>query len=166
MVRTGDLLTGREVCSVAQYMDTLYDLWGSDTVHGDKIAYSKIAIGLLDRLNRNLPETGLGHNLHSRKRSLDASLDLHLRREADNPPDSMSARAAQAAATVGAATAPTGSNTDMTSTSPTERDEPQSSYRSNRDSTAFSAYPGDLCTGRDQTPRRFGGCGASRCLDY
>jgi len=39
MVRTGDLLTGREDCPVAQYMDTLYDLWGSDTVHGDKIAY-------------------------------------------------------------------------------------------------------------------------------
>jgi hypothetical protein len=76
MVRTGDLLTAREDCPVAQYMDTFYDLWGSDTVHGDKIAYSKIAISLLDRLNRNLPETDLRHNLHSRKRSLDASPDL------------------------------------------------------------------------------------------
>ncbi len=85
MVRTGDLLTGREDCPVAQYMDTLYDLWGSDIIHGEKIAYSKIAIGLLDRLNMNLPETDLRHNLHSRKRSLDATLDHHLRGEADIP---------------------------------------------------------------------------------
>jgi hypothetical protein len=48
MVRTGDMLTGRVDCPIAQYMDTLYDLWGSDTGHGDKLAYSKIAIGLLD----------------------------------------------------------------------------------------------------------------------
>jgi hypothetical protein len=56
-------------------LDTLYDLWGSDTVHGDKIAYSKIAIGLLDSLNRILPETDLRQNLQSRKRSLDTSPD-------------------------------------------------------------------------------------------
>jgi hypothetical protein len=47
MVRTGDLLTGRVDSPIALYMDSLYDLWGSDTVHGDKLAYSKIAIGLL-----------------------------------------------------------------------------------------------------------------------
>jgi hypothetical protein len=85
MVRTGDLLTGRVDCPIAQYMDTLYDLWGPGTVHGKKIAYSKIAIGLLDRLNRNLPETDLRHNLQSRKRSLDASPDFQFRREADIP---------------------------------------------------------------------------------
>ncbi len=83
MVRTGDMLTGREDCPIAQYMDTLYDLWGSD--NGDKIAYSKIAIGLLDRLNRNLPETDLRHNLQSRKRSLDASPVYQFRREDDIP---------------------------------------------------------------------------------
>jgi hypothetical protein len=35
MVRTGDLLTGRVDSPIALYMDSLYDLWGSDTVHGD-----------------------------------------------------------------------------------------------------------------------------------
>jgi hypothetical protein len=40
MVRTGDLLTGRNDCPVIHYMDTLYEQWGSDTLHGDKIAYS------------------------------------------------------------------------------------------------------------------------------
>jgi hypothetical protein len=50
-------------------------------VHGDKIAYSKIAIGLLDSLNRTLPDSDLRHNLQSRKRSLDSSPDLLSRRE-------------------------------------------------------------------------------------
>ncbi len=31
MVRTGDMLTGRVDCPIAQYMDTLYDLWGSES---------------------------------------------------------------------------------------------------------------------------------------
>ncbi len=81
MVRTGDLLTGRVDSPVAVYMDTLYELWGSDTVHGDKIAYSKLAIGLLDSLNRTLPDSDLRHNIQSRKRSLDSSPDLLYRRE-------------------------------------------------------------------------------------
>jgi hypothetical protein len=38
VVRTGDMLTSRMDCPIAQYMDTFYDLWGSDTVHRDKIA--------------------------------------------------------------------------------------------------------------------------------
>jgi hypothetical protein len=54
MIRTGDILTGRKDCPVIHYMDALYEMWGSD-----KIAYSKIAIGLLDKLNKNLPETDL-----------------------------------------------------------------------------------------------------------
>jgi hypothetical protein len=41
-----------------------------------------------------------------------------------------------------------------------------SNNRSNRDLSAFSTYPGDFRTGRDQTPRRFGGRGGSRRLDY
>ncbi len=40
MTRTGDLITGRRDFPVILYMDSLYELWGSDTVHGDKIAYS------------------------------------------------------------------------------------------------------------------------------
>jgi hypothetical protein len=66
-------------------MDTLYDLWGSDTVHGNKITYSKIAIGLLDSLNRILPESDLRHNLQSRKRSLDSSPDMLSRRDGSIP---------------------------------------------------------------------------------
>jgi hypothetical protein len=27
MVRTGDLLTGRDDCPIIHYMDTIYDLW-------------------------------------------------------------------------------------------------------------------------------------------
>ncbi len=85
MVRTGDLLTGRVDSPIALYMDSLYDLWGSDTVHGDKLAYSKIAIGLLDSLNRTLLDSDLRHSLQSRKRSLDSSPVLLSRREDSAP---------------------------------------------------------------------------------
>ncbi len=88
-------------------------------MHGDKIAYSKIAIGLLDSLNRTLPDSDLRHNLQSRKRSLDASPDLLSRRE-DSIPRRFSEHATAAAAvTAEAPTAPTGSLTATTPTSPT-----------------------------------------------
>jgi hypothetical protein len=77
MIRTGDLITGRRDCPVILYMDSLYELWGSDTVHGDKIALlqdSDWPAG--HKLNKNLPESDLRHNLHLRKRSLDASPDF------------------------------------------------------------------------------------------
>jgi hypothetical protein len=158
MVRTGDMLTGRMDCPIAQYMDTLYDLWGSDTVHGDKIAYSKIAIGLLDRLNRNLPETDLRYNLQSRKRSLDASPDYQFRRE-DDIPRRFSERQGGPGGSGG------GNRSDREhhrrDSYQSNREDPHSGYRSNRDSTAFSTYPGDLRMSRDQTPRRFRGAAAA-----
>jgi hypothetical protein len=167
MVRTGDLLTGRDDCPIVQYMDTLYDLWGSDTVHGDKISYSKIAIGLLDKLNKNLPETDLRHNLHSRKRSLDASPDFYSRREADNP-RRFSECQSGAGSSGGYNSGGNRSDREQHRRDfyQSNRDEPQSSYRSNRDTPAFSTYPGDFRSSRDQTLRRFGGRGGSRRLVY
>jgi hypothetical protein len=41
------------------------------------------------------------------------------------------------------------------------RDDPPVNNRSNRDSSAFSTYPGDFRPGRDQTPRRLGGVAAA-----
>jgi hypothetical protein len=82
IIRTGDLITGRRDCPVILYTWTpSTSCMGSDTGHGDKIAYSKITIGLLDKLNKNLPESDLRHNLHSRKRSLDASPDFYILQE-------------------------------------------------------------------------------------
>jgi hypothetical protein len=122
MVRTGDLLTGRVDSPIALYMDSLYDLWGSDTVHGDKLAYSKIAIGLLDSLNRTLPDSDLRHNLQS-KGSVPSIPPLTCCPGARTVLQGVlaSARAATAAAAVKAEvpTAPTGSRTVTTPTSPT-----------------------------------------------
>jgi hypothetical protein len=162
MVRTGDLLTGRVDSPIALYMDSLYDLWGSDTVHGDKLAYSKIAIGLLDSLNRTLPDSDLRHNLQSKKRSLDSSPDLLSRRE-DSAPRRYSEREGGHSGGGGQ-----GRGANRSDREPhrhhsyqSNRDYSFSSYQSNRDYPAFSTYPG---TSRE--PRRFGGRGGGRRLDY
>jgi hypothetical protein len=52
---------------MGQLVDTLYDCWRSDPVHGDKSAYAKIALGLLDFLADRKPPKG------SNKRSRTAS---------------------------------------------------------------------------------------------
>jgi hypothetical protein len=162
MVKTGDLLTGRVDSPVARYMDTLYDLWGSDTVHGDKIAYSKIAIGLLDSLNRTLPDFDLRHNLQSRKRSLDSSPDLLSRRE-DSIPRRFSERQGGHGGGGGHSGGANRSNREphRHHSYQSNRDDSLSSFQSNRDFPAFSTYPG---TSRE--PRRFGGRGGGRHLDY
>jgi hypothetical protein len=154
MVRTGDLLTGRVDSPIALYMDSLYDLWGSDTVHGDKLAYSKIAIGLLDSLNRTLPDSNLRHNLQSRKRSLDSSPDLLSRRE-DSAPRRYSEREDGRSGGGGH-----GGGANRSDREPHRHHSYQSNrdssfgYLSNRDYPAFSTYPGT-----SHEPRRLGGPG-------
>jgi hypothetical protein len=162
MVKTGDLLTGRVDSPVALYMDTLYDLWGSDTVHGDKIAYSKIAIGLLDSLNRTLPDSDLRHNLQSRKRSLDSSPDLLSRRE-DSIPRRFSERQGGHGGGGGHSGGANRSDREphRHHSYQSNRDDSLSSFQSNRDFLAFSTYPG---TSRE--PRRFGGRGGGGRVDY
>ncbi len=128
---------------------------------------SKTAICLLDSLNRILPETDLRHNLQSRKRSLETSPDLQSRWE-DSIPRRFSER--QGGSGVGGGYSGGGNRSDRDPhrhhSYQSNRDDSHSSYRSNRDSSAFSTYLGDNRTSRDQTPRRFGGRGGSRRLDY
>jgi hypothetical protein len=52
---TGDILSGKQHCSMGDLVDCLYNCWRSDSVHGDKSAYMKIAMGLLDFLKPNQP---------------------------------------------------------------------------------------------------------------
>jgi hypothetical protein len=146
---------------IAVYMDSLYDLWGSDTVHGDKLAYSKIAIGLLDSLNRTLPDSDLRHNLQSRKRSLDSSPDLLSRRE-----DSFHRRYSERQGGNNGDSGRSDREPHRHLSSQSNRDSYSyqsnrdfSGFQSNRDYPAFSTYPG---TSRD----RFGGRGGGRRLDY
>ncbi len=47
---TGDILSGKQHCSMGDLVDCLYNCWRSDSVHGDKSAYMKNAMGLLDFL--------------------------------------------------------------------------------------------------------------------
>ncbi len=154
------MLTGRMDSPIALYMDSLYDLWGSDTVHGDKLAYSNIAIGFLDSFNRTLPDSDLRHNLQSRKRSLDSSPDLLSRREESIPrrySERQGANTGDGGQSGGASCSDRESHRHHSYQSNRE----YSSYQSNRDYSAFSTYPG---TSRE--PRRFRGRGGGRRLDY
>ncbi len=48
---TGDLLTGKNRSSMGELVDSLFECWRSDPVHGDKSAYIKLAMGLMDFLD-------------------------------------------------------------------------------------------------------------------
>ncbi len=48
---TGDIISGKNRCSIGDLADCLFTCWRSDPVHGDKSAYMKIAVGILDFLS-------------------------------------------------------------------------------------------------------------------
>ncbi len=60
-IATGDLLTGIKDTSMGTLMDTFYETWNKDPVHGEKRAYTKIGLALL-------------HFLDKKKRDLQARL--------------------------------------------------------------------------------------------
>ncbi len=47
---SGNLLTGKSRSSMGDLVDSLFECWRSDPVHGDKSAYIKLAMGLMDFL--------------------------------------------------------------------------------------------------------------------
>jgi hypothetical protein len=47
---TGDLLSGKNHCGMGDLVDCLYECWRSNSVHGDKSAYLKLAMALMDFL--------------------------------------------------------------------------------------------------------------------
>lgn len=54
-VATGDLLAGKANCSKFELMNAMLECWSTDPVHGDKLAYTKIAMGLLEKLSQPAP---------------------------------------------------------------------------------------------------------------
>jgi hypothetical protein len=58
---------------MGELMDSLYSCWSSDPVHGDKIAYHLIAMGLMDILSRKVSEGDLRNNINPKKRGRDES---------------------------------------------------------------------------------------------
>jgi hypothetical protein len=79
-VFTGDLLAGQANCSMDVLMEVLINCWSNDPVHGDKIAYTKLAMGLLSRFAKPSTATDpqdLRNTIAGRKR---------FREEPDSPP--------------------------------------------------------------------------------
>ncbi len=50
-VFTGDVISGKNRCSIGNLTDCLFTCWRSDPVHGDRSAYMKIAVGIMDFLS-------------------------------------------------------------------------------------------------------------------
>ncbi len=55
MLETGDTLTGIKNEMSGQLMDSMYSSWNTDTVHGKKVAYTRIDLGLLDIVRKDPP---------------------------------------------------------------------------------------------------------------
>ena len=51
-VSTGDLLTGVENSSMGTLMDSLYEVWNKDPVHGERQAYTRIGLALLKHITK------------------------------------------------------------------------------------------------------------------
>jgi hypothetical protein len=72
-VFTGDVISGKNRCSIGDLADCLFMCWRSDPVHGDRSAYMKIAVGILDFLNPPPRNTGNDSGPAQRKRSREDS---------------------------------------------------------------------------------------------
>jgi hypothetical protein len=72
-ISTGDLLAGSDNATMGELIDALYTSWSKDPVHGDKSAYNRIAVGLLNILSRKVQEGDLRNCLNPRKRGRDDS---------------------------------------------------------------------------------------------
>jgi hypothetical protein len=176
MVSTVGLLTGVPSASAEVQMDGLYEFWSSDPVHGDKIAYSKIALGLLDLLDRKLPDGDLRFNLSSRKRGRDSSHDrfsgnrsdrdyANISRSDRDPPGSSRSDRDPPGSSRSDRDPPGSSRSDRDppGSSRSDRDPPSSrSGRSDRDpsstryGSSYRTYPGDFTPARDRFRRHSG----------
>jgi hypothetical protein len=60
MVATGDLLAGVNNDTSGQLMDSMYSSWNLDPVHGEKVAYTRIGLSLLDIIRKDPPPGSRG----------------------------------------------------------------------------------------------------------
>jgi hypothetical protein len=57
---------------MGELTDALFNCWRNDPIHGDKIAYTRSAVGLVDKvLTKALPEDDLRNSIPSKKRPRD-----------------------------------------------------------------------------------------------
>jgi hypothetical protein len=133
MVATGDLLAGVKNASSGQLMDSMYSSWNQDPVHGEKVAYTRIGLGILDLIKKDTP------------REQRDSLCPRKRGREDDPSPSRSRPEEDRSR--GFARERTGYR----------RDESTSSNRSGN--SAYTVYPGDFDRRRGSPPGRRGGRG-------
>jgi hypothetical protein len=144
MLPTGDFLTGMQHSSKEELMDSLYETWFTDPVHGEKLTYSKIAIGILETIDRKLPDSDLRFSISTKKRGRDGG------REQSNRDDRRSVYR---------------SDRNLSSSNSCRSDRDHSNHsnssRSNRDlsNSSYRTYPGDFPQQRDNYPKRGGGGG-------
>jgi hypothetical protein len=137
MVATGDLLTGIKNATSGQLMDSMYTSWNIDPVHGEKVAYTRIGLGLLDIIQKD-PVRVQGNSPCPRKRG----------RDDDSPP----------------ARSRSGEDDRSRSFDRFDRDrrcyQRDGSTASNRSGrSAYTDYPGDFDRRRGSPPGRRGGRG-------
>jgi hypothetical protein len=54
---------------MGELTDALFNCWRNDPIHGDKIAYTRIAVGLVDKvLTKTLQEDDLRNSIPTKKR--------------------------------------------------------------------------------------------------
>jgi hypothetical protein len=125
-------LAGVKNATSGQLMDSMYSSWNLDPVHGEKVAYTRIGLSLLDIIKQDLPREPRD-SLGPRKRS----------REDDSPP-SRSREEARG-------------RYDQDRTS--YRREDSTTSRMSRSSSAYTVYPGDFDRRRDSPSSPRGGRG-------
>ncbi len=68
MITTGDILTGIKNPTSGQLMDCMYSSWNTDPVHGEKVAYTRIGLGLLDIVRKDPPREEASNSNRKRGR--------------------------------------------------------------------------------------------------
>jgi hypothetical protein len=134
MVATGHLLAGIKNSTSGQLMDSMYSSWNVDPVHGEKVTYTRIGLGLLDIIQKK-PLRVQGNSPCPKKRV----------REDDSPPAQSRPREDHR------------SRSFDRDPSSYQRDGSSSSNRSGR--SAYTVYLGDFDRRRGSPPGRRGGRG-------
>jgi hypothetical protein len=135
MIATGDILTGIKNATSGQLMDCMYSSWNTDPVHGEKVAYTRIGLGLLDIVRKDPPREEASSS--NKKRGREESPGRHS----------------------GSGDYGRGRAEDRNRNSYRRDDSTPSIYRADRDRSAYTVYPGDFDRRRGSSPGRGGGRG-------
>jgi hypothetical protein len=120
-------------------MDCMYSSWNTDAVHGEKVAYTRIGLGLLDIVRKDPPREETSSSNRKRGRE-------------DSP-----GRASGTGGAGGSSGSGRGRSEDRSRSNYRRAD--NTSYQTGRDGSAYTVYPGDFDRRRGSPPGRRGGRG-------